>query len=119
MLPELAELSATLDEQPPLTPDGSLSDVITQLVAAAPTVGQAVACSPSQRYGHLIPRALRAPVMLAIRQNGRVALQRMDNIGIVVESLDAAISFFAELGLELEGRAMIEGDWSGRVTGLR
>jgi catechol 2,3-dioxygenase-like lactoylglutathione lyase family enzyme len=49
----------------------------------------------------------------------RVALQRMDNVGIVVESLDAAISFFAELGLELEGRAMIEGDWSGRVTGLR
>jgi catechol 2,3-dioxygenase-like lactoylglutathione lyase family enzyme len=48
-----------------------------------------------------------------------VTLQRMDNVGIVVESLDAAISFFAELGLELEGRAMIEGDWSGRVTGLR
>jgi catechol 2,3-dioxygenase-like lactoylglutathione lyase family enzyme len=43
----------------------------------------------------------------------------MDNVGIVVESLDAAISFFAELGLELEGRTMIEGDWSGRVTGLR
>ena len=43
----------------------------------------------------------------------------MDNVGIVVESLDGAISFFAELGLELEGRAMIEGDWSGRVTGLR
>jgi catechol 2,3-dioxygenase-like lactoylglutathione lyase family enzyme len=49
----------------------------------------------------------------------RVALQRMDNVGIVVESLDAAISFFTELGLELEGRLMIEGDWSGRVTGLR
>jgi catechol 2,3-dioxygenase-like lactoylglutathione lyase family enzyme len=48
-----------------------------------------------------------------------VTLQRMDNVGIVVESLDAAISFFAELGLELEGQAMIEGDWSGRVTGLR
>jgi catechol 2,3-dioxygenase-like lactoylglutathione lyase family enzyme len=43
----------------------------------------------------------------------------MDNVGIVVESLDTAISFFAELGLELEGRAMIEGDWAGRVTGLR
>jgi catechol 2,3-dioxygenase-like lactoylglutathione lyase family enzyme len=57
--------------------------------------------------------------LFAIRKNGRVALQRMDNVGIVVESLDAAISFFAELGLELEGRAMIEGDWSGRVTGLR
>jgi catechol 2,3-dioxygenase-like lactoylglutathione lyase family enzyme len=49
---------------------------------------------------------------------GRVTLQRMDNVGIVVESLDAAISFFAELGLELEGRAMVEGEWAGRVTGL-
>jgi catechol 2,3-dioxygenase-like lactoylglutathione lyase family enzyme len=49
---------------------------------------------------------------------GRVTLQRMDNVGIVVESLDAAISFFAELGLELEGRATIEGAWAGRVTGL-
>jgi catechol 2,3-dioxygenase-like lactoylglutathione lyase family enzyme len=42
----------------------------------------------------------------------------MDNVGIVVESLDAAISFFAELGLELEGQATVEGDWAGRVTGL-
>jgi len=49
---------------------------------------------------------------------GRVTLQRMDNVGIVVESLDAAISFFAELGLEPEGRATIEGEWAGRVTGL-
>jgi catechol 2,3-dioxygenase-like lactoylglutathione lyase family enzyme len=43
----------------------------------------------------------------------------MDNVGIVVESLDAAVAFFAELGLELEGRATIDGEWSGRVTGLR
>jgi catechol 2,3-dioxygenase-like lactoylglutathione lyase family enzyme len=43
----------------------------------------------------------------------------MDNVGIVVESLDDAIEFFEALGLELEGRFMIEGDWSGRVTGLR
>ena len=42
----------------------------------------------------------------------------MDNVGIVVESLDDAISFFAELGLKLEGRAMVEGEWAGRVTGL-
>ena len=42
----------------------------------------------------------------------------MDNVGIVVGSLDAAISFFAELGLELEGRAIVEGEWAGRVTGL-
>ena len=42
----------------------------------------------------------------------------MDNVGIVVESLDEAISFFAELGLKLEGRAMVEGEWAGRVTGL-
>ncbi len=48
----------------------------------------------------------------------RVSLRRMDNVGIVVESLEAAISFFAELGLELEGRATIEGDWAERVTGL-
>src|SRR5947209_11815811 len=43
----------------------------------------------------------------------------MDNVGIVVEDLSATITFFRELGRELEGRAMIEGDWSGRVTGLR
>jgi len=48
-----------------------------------------------------------------------LTLRRMDNVGIVVESLDAAVSFFAELGLELEGRAMVEGEWAGRVTGLR
>ncbi|HEY6828295.1 MAG TPA: VOC family protein [Gemmatimonadaceae bacterium] len=47
-----------------------------------------------------------------------MAVKRMDNVGIVVESLDAAISFFNELGLELEGRAVIEGEWAGRVTGL-
>jgi catechol 2,3-dioxygenase-like lactoylglutathione lyase family enzyme len=47
-----------------------------------------------------------------------MTLKRMDNVGIVVESLDAAISFFAELGLELEGRATIDGDWAERVTGL-
>src|SRR6195256_3827067 len=47
-----------------------------------------------------------------------MALKRMDNVGIVVESLDAAISFFAELGLELEGRAMVEGEGAGRVPGL-
>jgi catechol 2,3-dioxygenase-like lactoylglutathione lyase family enzyme len=47
-----------------------------------------------------------------------MALRRMDNVGIVVESLDAAISFFAELGLRLEGRAIVEGEWAGRVTGL-
>src|SRR3954470_9734669 len=45
-------------------------------------------------------------------------LLRMDNMGIVVESLDGAISFFTELGLKLEGRATIEGEWAGRVTGL-
>lgn len=47
-----------------------------------------------------------------------MALKRMDNVGIVVEDLDGAIGFFRELGLDLEGRAMIEGEWAGRVTGL-
>jgi len=45
-------------------------------------------------------------------------LLRMDNVGIVVESLDEAIAFFTELGLKLEGRANVEGEWAGRVTGL-
>lgn len=45
-------------------------------------------------------------------------LLRMDNIGIVVESLDDAVAFFTELGLTLEGRATIEGEWAGRITGL-
>jgi catechol 2,3-dioxygenase-like lactoylglutathione lyase family enzyme len=48
----------------------------------------------------------------------RVALRRLDNVGIVVESLETAVSFFTELGLELEGRGTIEGEWAGRVTGL-
>jgi catechol 2,3-dioxygenase-like lactoylglutathione lyase family enzyme len=43
---------------------------------------------------------------------------RMDNVGIVVEDLDVAIGFFGELGLELEGRAVADGEWAGRVTGL-
>ena len=43
----------------------------------------------------------------------------MDNVGIVVEDLDAAIRFFSELGLTLEGRTPIEGDWAGRITGVR
>jgi catechol 2,3-dioxygenase-like lactoylglutathione lyase family enzyme len=45
-------------------------------------------------------------------------LKRMDNVGIVVESLDETIAFFTELGLKLEGRTMVEGEWAGRVTGL-
>ena len=47
-----------------------------------------------------------------------MTLQRMDNVGIVVDSLDGAIPCFVELGLGLEGRATIEGEWAGRVTGL-
>ena len=59
----------------------------------------------------------------SLRGSGRhrirhVAVQRMDNVGIVVEDLSATIAFFRELGLELEGQATIEGEWSGRVTGL-
>ena len=47
-----------------------------------------------------------------------MAVERMDNVGIVVEDLEATIEFFRELGLELEGRGMVEGEWAGRVTGL-
>ena len=45
-------------------------------------------------------------------------LIEMNNIGIVVENLDNAISFFSEIGLKVEGRGMVEGEWAGRVTGL-
>ena len=48
-----------------------------------------------------------------------MTVKRMDNVGIVVENLDAAIEFFTELGLILEGRMPIEGEWAGRVTGVR
>jgi catechol 2,3-dioxygenase-like lactoylglutathione lyase family enzyme len=48
-----------------------------------------------------------------------MTVKRMDNMGIVVESLDVAVSFFRELGLQLEGRTTIEGEWAGRVTGVR
>jgi catechol 2,3-dioxygenase-like lactoylglutathione lyase family enzyme len=48
-----------------------------------------------------------------------MAVQRMDNVGIVVDDLPATIAFFRELGLELEGQATIEGEWAERVTGLR
>jgi catechol 2,3-dioxygenase-like lactoylglutathione lyase family enzyme len=47
-----------------------------------------------------------------------MAVKRMDNMGVVVDDLDATVDFFVELGLELEGRAEIEGPWAGRVTGL-
>jgi catechol 2,3-dioxygenase-like lactoylglutathione lyase family enzyme len=47
-----------------------------------------------------------------------MALKRLDNIGIVVEDLEATVDFFRELGLDLEGRATIEGEWAGRITGL-
>src|SRR5499426_3314228 len=47
-----------------------------------------------------------------------MALKRMDNVGIVVDDLAAAIEFCRELGLDLEGRATIEGEWAGRITGL-
>lgn len=47
-----------------------------------------------------------------------MTVKRMDNVGIVVEDLDAAIGFFIELGLTLEGRMPIEGEWAGRVTGV-
>lgn len=48
-----------------------------------------------------------------------MTVKRMDNVGIVVEDLDAAVAFFTELGLTLEGRMPVDGEWAGRVTGVR
>src|SRR5919106_554272 len=55
-----------------------------------------------------------------VRPQGDImTVKRMDNVGIVVEDIDAAIEFFTELGLTLEGRMPIEGEWAGRATGVR
>src|SRR6187399_1126418 len=63
-------------------------------------------------------RASQYRTFRARRGTDDMTVKRMDNVGIVVESLDAVIPFFVELGLRLEGRAIIEGEWAGRVTGL-
>src|SRR5437660_12742357 len=78
--------------------------------------------SPFSRFTRLRTRSSlgaatrRQPVRLSYAE--RVSVRRMDNVGIVVEDLSASVDFFRELGLELEGRADIEGEWAGRVTGL-
>ncbi len=59
------------------------------------------------------------PVQHVRRRGDIMTVKRMDNVGIVVEDVDAAIEFFTELGLTLEGRMPIEGEWAGRVTGVR
>ena len=67
----------------------------------------------------LAPRfAGAANIATCEEDRDRMTIQRMDNVGIVVEDLAATIAFFRELGLELEGQAIVEGEWAGRVTGL-
>src|ERR1700726_1231854 len=65
-------------------------------------------------------RRCAPPLHRSVRRQGHImTVKRMDNVGIVVEDIDAAIEFFTELGLNLEGRAPIEGHWADCVTGLR
>jgi hypothetical protein len=80
------------------------------------------ACADMTKNG--APRVDTASEQLApvVRINvtlkiGHMALKRMDNVGIVVDDLEATIDFFRELGLDLEGRATIGREWAGRVTG--
>src|SRR5262245_33954256 len=77
--------------------------------------------SPQRRlFGSPWPCACGLPLTTGVRRQGdMMTVKRMDNVGIVVEDIDAAIEFFTELGLELEGRAPIEGNWADGVTGLR
>src|SRR5882672_6933449 len=82
------------------------------------------ACSgPTSQSSNLHAQSCRlsgGPLMRRVRRRGDImTVKRMDNVGIVVEDIDAAIEFFTELGLNLEGRAPIEGDWADGVTGLR
>src|SRR5258706_5365013 len=72
-----------------------------------------------QRTSYALCAPLAAEPSHVRRRGGTMTVKRMDNVGIVVEDIEAAIEFFTELGLELEGRAPIEGDWADGVTGLR
>jgi catechol 2,3-dioxygenase-like lactoylglutathione lyase family enzyme len=67
----------------------------------------------------IVSKGFAAEAQDVRRQRDIMTVKRMDNVGIVVEDLDAATEFFTELGLTLEGRMPIEGEWAGRVTGLR
>src|SRR5688572_12599515 len=90
-----------------------MRDVLTYGGRASKTARGSVGQSP----------IARAPI-LAVATSGSsvcfiMTLKRMDNVGIVVEDLDAAVEFFIELGLQLEGRAPVSGAWADSVTGLR
>lgn len=79
---------------------------------------------PRQSYYRRSPGLQHPPPLAGLTRTlgvkgDSVTVIRMDNVSIVVEDLDAAIRFFAELGLSFEGRMPIEGDWAGRVTGVR
>jgi catechol 2,3-dioxygenase-like lactoylglutathione lyase family enzyme len=83
------------------------------------TCAEVHGCDPSGRLPACFAR-FQPPLMSNVGRQGNImTVKRMDNVGIVVEDIDAAIEFFAELGLELEGRAPIEGDGADGVTGLR
>jgi catechol 2,3-dioxygenase-like lactoylglutathione lyase family enzyme len=87
--------------------DYGLAEIGDEMARAHTTLGNI----PTDRMAHTGSFRSR-------KRENAMALMRMDNVGIVVESLDTAIAFFAELGMTLEGRTTIEGAWAGRVTGL-
>ena len=57
-------------------------------------------------------------VALCLSYSGEMTIKRLDHVSVVVDDLAAAIAFFSELGLELEGEAAVEGEWVDRVNGL-
>lgn len=89
--------------------EGQLATVDAQQTAAADCLQRPLV--PRSRFRQRLSGGVR-------RQRDIMTVKRMDNVGIVVEDIDAAIEFFTELGLELEGRAPVEGDWADGVTGL-
>jgi catechol 2,3-dioxygenase-like lactoylglutathione lyase family enzyme len=102
----------SLDDIPPLT---SRRDC--RGASGAGTGGGHAALVVLPSHSRLRQPAVQAQPLHA--KGTSVTVKRMDNVGIVVEDIDAAIGFFVELGLELEGRAPVEGEWADGVTGLR
>lgn len=98
--------------RPGVFPGALLTVDVPDRAGAVPCPSWEPPCPGPARYPEPAPYSHAATILVGM------AIQRMDNVGIVVDDLDAAVAFFTELGMELEGRMPIEGSWAGKVVGL-